>query len=84
MAKQLGATGGVGGASRSDKKDGRASSGGRVHSGRRPDLCCPPSVILSVLYVQVRDEGERIRMGEVMKAGRKGTERVNLPVPWVK
>lgn len=39
-ARRYRATGGVGrgGGSRSDKKDGRVSSGGRVHSGWRPDL----------------------------------------------
>lgn len=71
-ARRYRATGGVGGGgSRSDKKDGRVSSGGRVHSGWRPDLCCPPSVVLLVLYVQVRDEGGRIWMKEILKAGRK-------------
>lgn len=35
-------------------------------------FCCPPSVVLLVLYVQVRDEGEgRIRMRELLRAGKK-------------
>lgn len=73
-ARRYRATGGVvvvvGGGSRSDKKDGRVSSGGRVHSGWRPGLCCPPSVVLLVLCVQVGDEGGRIRMREILRAGR--------------
>lgn len=56
------------------------SSGGRVHSGWRPDLCCPLSVVLLVLYVQVRDEEER--NAESRQEG--VTERLNLPLPWLK
>lgn len=65
-----GATGGVGGGlSRSDKKEGGVSAGGRGHTRWCPDLCCPPSVAL--LMLDVRDDEGRIPSDGLIKAGSK-------------
>lgn len=62
-----GATGGVGGGlSRSDKKEGSMSAGGRGHTRWCPDLCCAPSDALLMLYV--RDDEGRIQTSGLIKA----------------